>query len=88
MTLGPITKTQYAAARGDQLLSDGYDTPAQAKQQAQHLNEQMTALGLNPDIIVVEVLVTTKLGRAKPYRDHVEVDVTTTVEVTETDAEG
>lgn len=72
MTLGPSTKTQYAAARGDNILSDGYDTPDQAKQQARHLAEQMTALGLEPDITVVEVLVKTTIGRAKPYREKTE----------------
>lgn len=80
--LAPSTKTLYAAARGDQILSDGYDKPETAQQQAQHLNEQMEALSLTGDVTVVEVLVTTKLGRAKPYRDHVEVPVTATVETT------
>ncbi len=65
MTLQSSSKTVYAAARGDQFLSEGYDTPEEATQQAAHLSEHMTAAGLEPDIRVVEVTVTTKVGRPK-----------------------
>jgi hypothetical protein len=69
MTLKAETRTMYAAARGEQLISDGYQSVDVAKQQARHLNEQMLALGLEPDVVVVEVPVTVKLGRPKPYGD-------------------
>lgn len=61
------SSTQYAVARGTDIISDGYSTPEIAAQQAQHLSEVMVSVGLEPDLHVVEVTVKTTIGKPKPY---------------------
>lgn len=78
LTGGKVTK--YAVARGNTIISDGYAKPEQAQQQHTHLCEQMTTLGLTPDLDVVEVTVTTTLSKPKVHRDHADVDITATIE--------
>lgn len=74
------TETLYVAARRGSILSDGYPTPEQATQQATHLNEGMTAVGMKPDVEVVTIEVSTLLGTPQPFTPETEATLPETAD--------
>lgn len=71
MSLENSTVTKYAIARGQSLISDGYDDIDTAQRQFSHLEENARSLGIEPDFRVVTVEVETKVGRPHVWKPEV-----------------
>lgn len=76
MSIESSKTTKFGVARGNKLVSDGYDTPAIAQQQHAHMTESMEALSLKPDLHVVEFEVETIVGRPRTYVEPTDQDDT------------
>lgn len=70
MTTRTNTETHYGVARGEKLLT-GTPSLAYAKEQLPLYEEQLTALGIDPDVRVVEydVETTVKTSRLRAYKE-------------------
>ncbi len=69
--------TVYGVARGEKLLSGGFPSVEGARSDVDHYAAQMSAVGLEPDVRLVEydVETTVKTSRVRAYREPVEETV-------------
>jgi hypothetical protein len=79
----------YGVARGDKLIHGGYSDVRNAVEQLALFTDQMHALGLEPDVRLVEYDVETivKTGRVRAYREPVDDEPDSTeTDTTDTDS--
>lgn len=71
MATETTTVTQYGVARGEKLIGIGYGHPAHAQDALHSVERQMTELGLDSDVRLVEFDVETivKTGRVRAYKE-------------------
>lgn len=65
------TVTKYGVARGESIVGDLFDTPETMHRHHAFIEDSMRAAGLEPDVRLVEVEVTTTTGRPRAYKEPV-----------------
>lgn len=82
MSTNETTRTVYGIARDQKLLSGGYHNVGTAMNQLALYEEQMTHLGIEPDVRLIEydVTVTTKQSRLRAFKWPDEEQAATEVE--------
>lgn len=78
MALEPITDTLFAVARGDDLLTPLYDTEDGVTDALDRMEHTMRAIGLEPDVEIVELQRKTTYTKPKPYKAPETLDAETT----------
>lgn len=67
--MADTTVTKYAVARKEKLVGALHDAPSSAIAEHASVSATMESVGLEPDVRVVEVDVTTSISRPRAYRE-------------------